>query len=124
VSKAKPSHAAHPGPDGVAMLLERYSYAQQATEIAVVGIEARVEPKPDEFQPLGVFAMVQLGEEKATNLFQLAVNKEGIIHGEYYNAPTDTIDSRYGSVDKNTQSAARTGSSRCTRWASPTSPGT
>ena len=53
-------------------------------------------PKTGERQPLGVFAMVQDGETKATNIFQLAVNKDGVIRGEHYNATTDTAERSYG----------------------------
>ncbi|MCE9562157.1 MAG: hypothetical protein K8U57_08900 [Planctomycetes bacterium] len=83
-------------------------YAQQATEIATTGKATTNEPKPDDFELLGVFAMVQEGEEKSTNIFQLAVSKEGLIRGNYYNALTDTTEPVYGSVDKKTQRAAWT----------------
>ena len=52
--------------------------------------------------------MVGEGEEKSTNIFQLAINKDGVIRGEYYNALTDTTEPVYGSVDKKTQRAAWT----------------
>jgi hypothetical protein len=83
-------------------------YMQQATEIANVGVEAKADPKTGEWQPLGVFAMVGEGEEKSTNLFQLAINKDGVIGGEYYNALTDEAAPVRGSVDKKTQRAAWT----------------
>ncbi|HXD86922.1 MAG TPA: hypothetical protein VN641_10530, partial [Urbifossiella sp.] len=81
-------------------------YTQQATELANVGVESKADPKAGEWQTLGVFAMVGEGEEKSTNLFQLALNKDGVIRGEYYNALTDTTEPVYGSVDKKTQRAA------------------
>jgi hypothetical protein len=83
-------------------------YAQQAVDIATVGAEAKPDPKKGEWQQLGVFAMVGEGEEKSTNLFQLAISKEGVIAGEYYNALTDTAEPVYGSVDKKTQRVAWT----------------
>jgi hypothetical protein len=83
-------------------------YVQQATDIATVGVEAKADPKAGEWQPLGVFAMVGEGEEKSTNLFQLAINKEGVIAGEYYNALTDESAPVRGSVDRKTQRAAWT----------------
>jgi hypothetical protein len=82
-------------------------YAQQAIDIAATG-KAMGEPNPDDFQLLGVFAMVQEGEEKSTNIFQLGVNKDGVIRGNYYNALTDTTEPVFGSVDKKTQRAAWT----------------
>ena len=87
-------------------------YVQQATDIATVGVEAKPDPKMGEWQPLGVFAMVGEGEEKSTNIFQLAINKEGVISGEYYNALTDTTEPVYGSVDAKTQRAAWTVATR------------
>jgi hypothetical protein len=42
------------------------------------------------------------------DLFQLAVNKSGVIRGNYYNALSDTTLPVYGSVDKQTQRAAWT----------------
>jgi hypothetical protein len=83
-------------------------YAQQAADLATTGKDATVARVADDFQPLGVFALVQDGAEKATNLFQLAVSKEGIIRGNYYNALTDATEPVYGSVDKTTQRAAWT----------------
>ena len=58
--------------------------------------------------PLGIFAMVQGEETTSNNLFQLAINKDGVIRGNYYNALTDTSEPVYGSVDKKTQRAAWT----------------
>ena len=55
-----------------------------------------------------MFAIVQ-GEEKTSNhIFQLAVNKKGVIRGNYYDAVTDTTSEVYGSVDQKTQRAAWT----------------
>jgi hypothetical protein len=52
--------------------------------------------------------MVQ-GEEKSSNhVFQLAVNKQGVIRGNYYDAVTDSTALVYGSVDKKSQRAAWT----------------
>jgi hypothetical protein len=82
-------------------------YTQQATQIATQGQEAKVEENED-WIPLGVFAMVQ-GEEKDSNdIFQLAINKDGIIRGNYYNGLSDTTVPVTGSVDKKSQRAAWT----------------
>src|SRR6185437_13084087 len=83
-------------------------YQQQAGDLAQAGKSAKVEAKGDDFQPLGVFAMVGEGETKSTNIFQLAVSKEGIVRGNYYNAIADTTEAVFGSVDKKTQRAAWT----------------
>jgi hypothetical protein len=82
-------------------------YAEQAVSLAESGREA--EPKEaDEWQPLGVFAIVQ-GDEKSSNqVFQLAVNKAGLIRGNYYDSLGDTVLPVTGKVDKKTQRAAWT----------------
>jgi hypothetical protein len=80
-------------------------YATEATAIAEAGTMAEPD-KEAEWMSLGVFAMVQGEETTSNNIFQLAVNKEGVIRGNYYNALTDTVDPVHGSVDKKTQRAA------------------
>jgi hypothetical protein len=82
-------------------------YAQQATAIADAGKEAKA-TEEEEWLSLGVFAMVQGKQVNANDLFQLAVNKAGVIRGNYYNALSDTTLPAYGSVDKKTQRAAWT----------------
>jgi hypothetical protein len=82
-------------------------YAEKAIALADAGREAKT-GKEEEWLPLGVFAMVQ-GDEKASNhIFQLAVNKQGIIRGNYYDAVTDSSAEVYGSVNKQSQRAAWT----------------
>jgi hypothetical protein len=86
-------------------------YAEQATAIADAGQKAK--PAEDEkWQPLGVFAMVQGEETTSYNLFQLAIDKGGVIRGNYYNALTDSAEPVSGSVDRKTQRAAWTVGSR------------
>ncbi len=80
-------------------------YATQAANIATVGQAAKPAEK-DEWQALGVFAVVKGDEKEADNIFQLAINKDGVIRGNYYNAMTDSTIPIYGSVDKRTQRAA------------------
>jgi hypothetical protein len=79
-------------------------YAEQATNLADSGREA--EPKEtDEWQPLGVFAIVQ-GDEKSSNqVFQLAVNKDRVIRGNYYDAVADTVLPVTGKVGRKTERA-------------------
>ena len=89
-------------------------YEQQAAAIAATGAMAKVDPKEGEWKPLGVFAMVGEGEERSNNIFQLAINKDGVIRGEYYNALTDTTEPVVGSVDAKTQRAAWTVADRKT----------
>lgn len=80
-------------------------YATQATVIADTGRQAKP-PADDAWQPLGVFGMVQGEETVANTLFQLAVNKAGVIRGNYYDALGDNTLPVYGSVDKKTGRAA------------------
>jgi hypothetical protein len=83
------------------------AYYERATELADTGREAKV-TKDEEWLPLGVFAMVQ-GEEKTSNhIFQLSVNKSGVIRGTYYDAVADTNAAVTGSVDKKSQRAVWT----------------
>lgn len=56
--------------------------------------------------PLGVFAMVPAGEEDSNLLMQLAVTKDGVIGGTFYNEATDETFPIEGMVDKETQRAA------------------
>lgn len=82
-------------------------YAQRATTLADTGRDAKVS-KDEEWLPLGVFALIYGEQTTSNHIFQLAVNKQGVIRGNYYDAVTDTTDPVYGSVDKNTQRAAWT----------------
>jgi hypothetical protein len=82
-------------------------YAQQATDLATQG-QAPVPTQTDEWKALGVFALVQGDETTSNNIFQLAVNKDGTIRGNYYDGLQDTNTEVFGSVDKKTQRAAWT----------------
>jgi hypothetical protein len=82
-------------------------YAQQASTLAEQGQQAKP-PTDDKWESLGVFALAQGEEKTSNNLFQLALNKAGIIRGNYYDALMDTTSAVYGAVDKKTQRAAWT----------------
>lgn len=82
-------------------------YAQQATALADQG--QQVAPPPQTaWQPLGVFALVQGTETSSNNLFQLAINGDGVLRGNYYDGLMDTTTPIYGSLDKKTQRIAWT----------------
>ena len=51
---------------------------------------------------------MQGDEQTSNNLFQLALNKDGVIRGNYYDGLMDTTTPVYGSVDKKSQRAAWT----------------
>lgn len=79
-------------------------YNQQAANIAAQGGQADP-PTTDKWQSLGVFALVQGDETTSNTIFQLAVNQQGIIRGNYYDALMDSSTPVKGSVDKKTQRA-------------------
>jgi hypothetical protein len=81
-------------------------YAQQAETLAADGAKAKTSEKQDDWQSLGVFALVQGDEKTSYNFFQLAIDKDGIIRGNYYNALNDATELLQGSVDNTTQRAA------------------
>lgn len=80
-------------------------YAAQASQIAAQGKEAQ--PADDEkWQALGVFAMIKGDETSSNDIFQLALNQDGIVRGNYYNAVTDQTTPVSGSLQKDTQRVA------------------
>src|SRR5262249_20225003 len=80
-------------------------YAQQQITFSDAGRAAEPSEK-EEWKPLGVFALVRGEEQTSDKIFQLAVNKDGEIRGNYYDAFADNTLPVYGSVDKKTQRAA------------------
>lgn len=80
-------------------------YADQAAQYADRG--RTVEPgATEEWQSLGVFGMIQGEEQTAQHIFQLAVDKSGVVRGNYYDALADNILPVYGSVDPKSQRVA------------------
>jgi hypothetical protein len=82
-------------------------YTGQATKIAATG-EAAQPPADTQWLPLGVFAVVEGDQTSSDDNFQLAVDRNGIIRGNYHNIRTDKMESIAGAVDKKTQRAAWT----------------
>jgi hypothetical protein len=85
-------------------------YAEQAQAIAA-SIPKDIQPAPEDWMPLGVFAVTQDGESSDTEptmFLQLTVSKQGIIAGTFQNTATGTVKSIEGMVDKETQRAAWT----------------
>jgi hypothetical protein len=80
-------------------------YAREATLFADAGRAAKPSEE-EQWQPLGVFALVRGEERTSDKIFQLAVNKGGVIRGNYYDAVADNTLPVYGSVHKKTQRAA------------------
>jgi hypothetical protein len=81
-------------------------YASQATGIAASG---NAQPDPNtQWQPLGVFAMVGPGQTSSDDIFQLAVNSQGLLRGNYHYVKDNTVTPLAGAVDPKTQRAAWT----------------
>lgn len=93
-------------------------YSDQANNLATLApaISLSTEPgaplpklKPEnqkDWKPFGVFSLVQGGQTDSSKLFQIMVNKEGIIHGNYYDMMTDEVKPISGSIDKKSMRAA------------------
>jgi hypothetical protein len=80
-------------------------YAEQAITLSDAGRTAQF-PENEEWKPLGVFALVRGEEEASDKILQLAVTRDGVIRGNYYDAVADNTLPVYGSVDRKTQRAA------------------
>jgi hypothetical protein len=81
-------------------------FADQASQIATAG---SAPPDPNaQWQPLGVFAMVVDEQVQPSDLFQLAINPQGQIRGNYQNLQSNETIPISGSVDRKTQRAAWT----------------
>lgn len=80
-------------------------YATQAAAIANAG-RAVQPPQTDEWQPLGVFGLIQPEDTVAQRIFQLAVNAQGVLRGNYYDAVADSTTPVYGSIDQQSQRVA------------------
>jgi hypothetical protein len=83
-------------------------YAEQASAIASQGGSDAKIADNDEWRSLGVFAMTRSQETDASNFLSLAIDKNGILRGSYYNAISDENSHVTGRVDKKTQRAAWT----------------
>lgn len=80
-------------------------YAAQAIALDDAG-RAAMPGDSDEWEPLGVFGLIQGSETVAQRIFQLAVNKAGIVRGNYYDAVADNNLPVFGEVDPKTQRVA------------------
>jgi hypothetical protein len=79
-------------------------YSASAAKLAAQGSAAPA--KSDQWLPLGVFAALR-GEEESTHMMmQLAVNKAGVIRGNYFNDSDNNAQQIQGAVDKPTQRTA------------------
>jgi hypothetical protein len=78
-------------------------YYHQAMILAMRGLQPSAS---QDWLPLGVFGLVAEGQSQAEKVLQLAVNKDGILRGNLYDALSDTNTPVFGAVDKPTQRVA------------------
>jgi hypothetical protein len=78
-------------------------YYDQANQIAAAGQNAQNE----DWLPLGIFAVLASEEQTQTDkVVQLAMNKEGVVRGNYHDLLADKVTPVVGAVDKETQRVA------------------
>jgi hypothetical protein len=83
-------------------------YYRQAADIATSAPPASQSQVESDILPLGVFAVSQPNAADSNLMIQLAITKEGVISGTYYNTATDVVRPLQGRADKKTQRAAWT----------------
>lgn len=82
-------------------------YYDQASQLAADGAQAEA-PSDGDWMPLGVFALTKTDAKSSDVTIQLAINKQGILRGNYTDTDTGKSEVIQGSVDKKTQRAAFT----------------
>jgi len=81
-------------------------YYEQADQIASSAPEIpEAEAEDVEWMSLGVFAVAKEGVSESNMLLQLAVTKDGMIGGTFYNESTEESMDVEGMIDKDTQRA-------------------
>jgi hypothetical protein len=83
-------------------------YAQQAATLAAQGGPETKIAAEDQWRSLGVFALARSEESNPSTFMSLAIDKDGLIRGSYYDAVSDSTMNITGKVDKKTQRAAWT----------------
>ncbi len=82
-------------------------YYQQAQALAAAAPPAdQVNGQQQDWLPLGVFALTSEDTGDSQSVLQLAVNKQGVIAGTYYNEANQVSRPIQGTVDLKTQRAA------------------
>ncbi len=86
-------------------------YYDSAVNIARKGVSNRTRqgaaPNADsQWLPLGVYQATRGGDKSNVMLFQLAVNKAGVVRGNYYDPAYKNVQLLEGSVDKGTERVA------------------
>lgn len=83
-------------------------YSQSATDLAASGAGDDAAGADSEWRPLGVYALARDGESKPSTFISLAVDADGVLRGNYYDAISDSSKEITGKVDSQTQRAAWT----------------
>ena len=83
-------------------------YAQGASDLAASGAGEDATNDDAEWRPLGVYALARDGETKPSTFLSLAVDANGVLRGNYYDAISDSDMQVAGKVDQKTQRAAWT----------------
>jgi hypothetical protein len=78
-------------------------YAAQSTALVASAPEQVTDT---EWLPLGVFALTREGVNDSQAMLELAVNKQGVLSGTYYNEATEVTRSLKGMLDQDSQRAA------------------
>jgi hypothetical protein len=82
-------------------------YYNQAQTLANTGAQANASNDGD-WMPLGVFLLTKNGEKDSHDVFQLAINKQGIIRGNFQDSADGKSEAVQGSADLKTQRVAFT----------------
>jgi len=82
-------------------------YYDQAQNLASQGSDEPADVG-EKWMPLGVFALSDANQTAANMILELAVNKQGVVRGNYTNTATGQTLPVHGSVDKKTQRVAWT----------------
>lgn len=81
-------------------------YYTQASDIAASGQSTSEEPSDADWMPLGVFALTEEGVSSSSMYLQLAISKEAVLAGTFYNETTGDTHPVEGMVDEESQRAA------------------
>jgi hypothetical protein len=82
-------------------------YYNSAQKLATSCGDTNPKKKAD-WKPLGVFSLVQGSQTDSTTMFQIAINENGDIAGNYYDMLADQDQQIHGKLDKKTQRVAWT----------------
>ncbi|MEX2093541.1 MAG: protocadherin, partial [Pirellulales bacterium] len=82
-------------------------YYNQAQTLANTGAQADA-PTDGDWMPLGVFLLTKNGEKNSHDVFQLAINKQGVLRGNFTDSADNVTEPIQGSANLQTQRVAFT----------------